>query len=118
MERGEGRLGCVIWLLLAAAVVYVGYVIIPVKLASSRFEDAMREEAAFGSNRGNPQIIQELLKTAQEQDIPLTKEQIEIVRTRESITISVEYQKTLSFLGLYEYVWKFNPVVERPLSQG
>ena len=117
-ERGEGRLGCVIWLLLAAAIIYVGWVVVPVKLAASRFEDVMREEAAFGSNRGNPQIIQELLKAAQEQEIPITKEQIEIVRTRESITISVQYQKTLSFLGLYEYVWKFNPVVERPLSFG
>jgi len=117
-QRGEGRLGCVIWLLLVAAVVYVGYVIVPVRLAASRFEDVMQEQAAFGSSRGNPEMIQDLLKAAQEQEIPLTKEQIEIVRTRESITISVQYQRTLSFLGLYQYVWKFNPVVQRPISVG
>jgi hypothetical protein len=108
----------VLWLLLAAVVVYVGYVILPVKLATSRFEDFMREEAAFGGNRGNPQIIAELLRKAGEENIPLTKEQIEIVRTRESITISAHYQVTLSFLGLYNYVWKLDPVVERPLVAG
>ena len=116
-QSGEGRLGCVIWLAIAAAIGYIAYVILPVKFATSRFEDFMREEAAFGSSKGNPQIIQELLATAREQNIPLTKEQIEIVRTRESITISVHYQVTLSFLGAYEYVWKFDPVVERPLIQ-
>ncbi len=97
------------------AIAYVAYVVLPAKFASSRFEDFMREEAAFGSSKGNPQIIQELLREAREQEIPLTKEQIEIVRTRESITISIHYELTLSFLGQFQYVWKHDPVVERPL---
>ncbi len=115
-QRGEGRVGCTLWTVLVVLVVYAGYIILPVRFASSRFEDFMREEAAFGSNKGNPQIVQELLSQARELDIPLTKEQIEIVRTRESITISVSYAVTLSFFGQIRYVWNFNPVVERPLQ--
>lgn len=118
-ERGEGRLGCVLWVLFVGLVAYAGYVIIPVKFAASRFQDFIAEEAAFGSNRGNAQIISEMLGKARELELPVTKEQIEITRTRESITIAAHYVVPVSFFfDQFRYEWRFDPLVERPLSAG
>ena len=114
--RGEGRLGCFLWLLLVALLAYGGFKIVPVKFAASRFEDFIAEEAAFAGSKGNPQIIQELLSQAQQLDLPVTKDQIEIKRTRESITIAAHYQVNVEFFGQTGFVWKFDPVVIRPSS--
>ena len=115
-ESGEGRLGCFLWILFAGLVVYAGVELVPVKFAASRFQDFMAEEAAFGSNKGNPQIVSEMVSQAHELDLPLTKEQVEIVRTRESITISAHYEVPINFFGQIHYLWKFSPIVERPLA--
>lgn len=76
----------------------------------------MKEEAAFAHLKGNARILQEILEQAKELELPLTKEQVQITRTKELITIVAEYQVTISFLGLYEYVWTFHPEVTRPVS--
>jgi hypothetical protein len=114
-ERGEGRLGCFLWVLLAGLIAYGAFKIIPVKFAASRFADFMNEESAFGYQKQNPTILRELLAQAQELELPITKEQIEITRTRELITIAVHYEVPIKFFGQLGFVWKFDPVVTRAL---
>jgi hypothetical protein len=114
---GYGRLGCFLWLAFAALLIYAGIKIVPVKFASARFEDFIAEEAAFAGSKGNPQIIQELLSQARELELPVTKDQLEIKRTREAITIAAHYEVPIEFFfGQLRYVWSFDPVVARPLS--
>ena len=47
--RGEGKVGCVIWLAIVALVAYGLFKIVPVKIANSSFEDFLTEQASFGS---------------------------------------------------------------------
>jgi len=115
-ESGKTNIGCVIWLLILALVGYALYKIVPVKIASSTFYDVMQEQAAFGSIKGVPQIEYEVLRRAEQLKIPVTKDNFKIKRTRESIKLEAHYEITIDFFnGLYKYVWKFDPVVERPL---
>ncbi len=113
--RGEGRLGCILWLAVLALVGYAGYKIIPVKVATSTFYDFMQEEASFASIRDVKQLRQEILAKAQELEIPVTDENLVIKRARESITIEAHYAITIDFFnGWKKYVWKFDQVVARP----
>jgi hypothetical protein len=112
--RGEGRIGCILWLAVLGLIGYGLYKIIPVKIATSTFYDFMQEEAAFGSVRDPKQLQKELLAKARELDIPVTEDNLTIKRTRENITIEAHYEITVEFFGWKKYVWKFDQVVSRP----
>jgi hypothetical protein len=114
--RGGANFGCIVWLVILAFVGYVLWKVVPVKIASSEFYDVMQEQASFGSIK-DPKFIEfEILRKADELKIPVTKDNLKIVRGRESITVEAHYQITIDFFnGAYKYVWKFDPIVQRPL---
>jgi hypothetical protein len=113
--RGEGRVGCVIWLAIVGLIGYSLFKIVPVKIANSTFEDFLTEEASFGSIKSAKQIENEILAKAKDLEIPVTIDNLTITRTREKITIEARYELTIVFFGgAYTYTWKRNPIVERP----
>jgi hypothetical protein len=114
--RGGANVGCIVWLLILGFVGYVLWKVVPVKIASSEFYDVMQEQAAFGSIK-DPKFIEfEILRKAQELKVPVTKDNLKITRSREAITVEAHYEITIDFFnGAYKYVWKFDPVVQRPL---
>ena len=118
--RGGGRssanIGCIVWLILLGIVGYLMWKIVPVKIATSEFYDTMQEQASFGSIK-DPKFIEfEILRKAEQLKLPVTKENLKITKSRESITVEAHYTITIDFFnGAYKYVWKFDPVVMRPL---
>ncbi len=114
--RGKVNVGCIVWLAILFLVGYSLYKIVPVKIATSEFYDAMQEQASFGSIKGIPQIEYAVLQKARELQLPIGKENLIIKRSKEAITIEAHYEMTIDFFnGFYKYVWKFDPVVSRPL---
>jgi hypothetical protein len=121
MERAKvGRrstnLGCIVWLVLLGVVGYLMWKIVPVKIATSEFYDTMQEQAAFGSIK-DPKFIEfEILRKAEQLRLPIKKENLKITKSRELIVVEAHYVITIDFFnGAYKYVWKFDPVVQRPL---
>lgn len=114
--RGKTNIGCIVWLAILFLVGYVLYKVVPVKIATSTFYDAMQEQASFGSIKGLGQIEYAVLQKARELELPITKENLIIKRSKEAITIEAHYEMTIDFFnGMYKYVWKLDPVVSRPL---
>jgi hypothetical protein len=76
----------------------------------------MQEQAAFGSIK-DPKFIEfEILRKADELRLPVKKENLKITKTHQSITVEAHYEVTIDFFGgAYKYLWKFDPVVIRPL---
>ena len=92
------------------------YKVVPVKVQSSAFQDFIQDESGFGSIKSVQQIEQEVLAKAKELDIPVRKENLTVKRTREYILIEAHYEITVDFFnGSYKYVWKFDPVAQRPI---
>ncbi|MGH9367584.1 MAG: hypothetical protein ACRD3M_07915 [Thermoanaerobaculia bacterium] len=114
--RGKTNIGCIVWLAIVILVGYVLWKVVPVKIATSTFYDAMQEQASFGSIKSVPQIEYAILQEARRLQLPVGKENLIIKKVKESITIEAHYEMTIDFFnGLYRYVWKFDPVVSRPL---
>lgn len=118
--RGGGRrgtnLGCMVWLVLLGIVGYLMWKVVPVKIATSEFYDTMQEQASFGSIKDVKFIEFEILRKAEQLKLPVTKENLKITKSREAITVEAHYVITIDFFnGAYKYVWKFDPVVIRPL---
>jgi hypothetical protein len=113
--RGAGNIGCLLWLIVLVAVGHVLWKVVPVKVRSSEFYDVMQEQASFGSIKSEAAIQYEVLRRAQELRIPVTKDNLKVIRSREAVTVEAHYQIPIEFFGgAYTYVWKFDPVVSRP----
>jgi hypothetical protein len=115
-SRGAVNFGCIVWLAILGLLGYGLYKIVPVKVANSNFYDFLQEEAGFGSIKSVHQLEYEILAKAKELNLPVGKDELTIKKSRESITIEAHYQMVIDFFnGAYKYVWKFDPVVARPL---
>jgi hypothetical protein len=113
--RGAGTIGCLFWLVLVVVIGHVLWKVVPVKIRASTFYDVMQEQASFGSIKSEHQIEYEILRRARELEIPVTKENLKVIRKRESVTVEAHYQIPIEFFGgAYKYVWKFDPIVSRP----
>lgn len=112
---GTGRVGCVIWLALLAIAVFVASKVVPVKMKTSEFYDAMTEQAQFGSIKGDASIQAELYRKAQELQLPLKKEDIVVRRDMGYVYVEVHYKLPIEFPIYGTYVWKEDDKVSRPL---
>ncbi|HEY7368964.1 MAG TPA: hypothetical protein VIA29_03690 [Thermoanaerobaculia bacterium] len=113
--RGKTNIGCIVWLGILVLVGYALIKIVPVKVATSTFYDTMQEQAGFGSIKPLHVIEHDVLMRAQELRLPVTKQNLKVRRSAREITIEAEYEITVEFAFGYKYVWKFHPVVSRPL---
>jgi hypothetical protein len=114
--RGGANVGCIVWLVILGLVGYVLMKVIPVKIATSEFYDTLQEQTSFGSIKDQKFIEYEILKKADELGLPIKKENLKITKTSNAMTVEAHYVITIEFFsGAYKYVWKFDPVVTRPL---
>lgn len=114
-ERGEGNLGCILWLLVLALAVLISWKMIPVKVNSAELADYMVEVAQFQAARTPPEDLKKLvLARASELGLPLTKENLTVVRTGDRIRMSAEYTVPVEFPG-YTYNWHFRHELDRPI---
>jgi hypothetical protein len=114
-ERGEGNLGCIVWVLLLAIGVLIAWKTIPVKVNSAELYDYMDELARFSAGKDSPEDIKKkLLARAGELRIPLSKEQVFVERSGDRIRMSVDYTVPVEFPG-YTYQWHFHHELDRPI---
>lgn len=114
-DAGTGRVGCAIWLALLAIGVLIAIKVVPVKMKTSSFYDAMEEQAQFGSIKGDGAIQNELFRKAQELQLPLKKEDIAVHRDMGYVYVEVHYQLPIEFPIYGTYVWHEDDKVQRPL---
>lgn len=114
-NRGEGRIGLLISLALLLAGVYSAYVLIPIKVRTYEFYDAMREEARFGAVRRRDQIVHDrLMKKARQLKIPLKGENLEITRDGGQYIVVAHYTIPVD-LAVYKTEWVYHERATAPL---
>jgi hypothetical protein len=114
-QRGEGNLGCIVWLLVLAIAVMISWKMIPVKVNNAELVDFMTEVAQFQSAQKTPEEISKIIiARAGELGIPLTKENITVTKTRDRVRMTVDYTMPVQFPG-YTYNWHFRHELDRPI---
>ena len=113
-RRGEGKLGCVIWLLLLLVFVMIAVKVIPIKMASAELYDFMEEQAMFAGRRKPIDLKKAILHRAKELDLPLTEKDIKVERHGGRIRMRASYVVEVDFPG-YTYNWHFEHYVDRPV---
>ena len=113
-ERGDGNVGCIVWLLVLVLVVAIGWKAIPVKIRTSQLYDYMVELSKFSAQAPPDDLELRILARARELELPVTKEGVLVQRIGDRIKLEAHYAVPLEYPG-YTYEWSFDHVVDRPI---
>jgi len=113
-RHGQGKIGCILWLLALAAVIGIAAKLIPIKIASAELSDFMEEQAMFAGRKGPEELKNRILSRAAQLDIPLKKKNLEVKRLGGRIRMRATYTIPVEFPG-YTYYWDFEHIIDRPV---
>ena len=115
-ERGDVPIGCLIGLVLigVAALVAIKAGPIMISIGELDSEISVLADRANRLDYNDKRIMRDILDKAQFLDLPVTKKDVKIERSRSRIKVTVEYQKEID-CGVYTSVWKKRHYEDRPL---
>lgn len=108
MRRGASKLGCLVSLLLFAAIGYFGVKIGEVYYDFYKFQDRMENEANFAAHRTDTQIRSHLVALADSLGLPPSAHIVNVRRVKNQIFIWANYYIPLEVPG-YIREFHFNP---------
>lgn len=117
-ERGEGRLGAIIWLLIVVAVVWASWKLLPVYYRNYNFSDRVVELArAPKYSHNDDRITQELIKAAQENllEAYINEKTCKINTMEVRRTIVCEYDRVVEVLPGIKHKFHFRNEADQPL---
>ena len=113
-ERGEGQMGCIFGLVLMAIGIFIAFKMVPVKVRAAEMRQEVVDQAKAGGMRSDARIMQALLRKAEDENLPVTEDNIVIHRTANTISVDVDYVVPVDFPG-YKYQWAFHHHAENPM---
>ncbi len=113
-QRGEGQMGCVVGLVVMLIAIFVAYKMVPIKVKAAELRQTVVDESKSAGTHNDDRIKKAILKTAEEQKLPVTQDNIKISRSSSEIAVTVEYVVPVVFPG-YTHQWKFRHHAENPI---
>lgn len=114
-ERGEGRVGLLVALVILGTAIFLAVKIIPVKIAAYEFRDYIEQQCRWGAVRqADSAVARAILEKAEELEIPLDQKNLKVERTRSEMIITCRYEQPID-LKLTTYLYKFDHKERAPL---
>ena len=113
-QAGEGKIGCIFWLLVVGALALVGWKMIPVKVATSELYDFMVEQAKWAGSTPPEQLQKGIVAEAKRLNLPVEAENVRVVSEGGRIKMSARFTVPIDF-PVRTYDWDFNLEVDRPI---
>jgi len=113
-ERGEGRLGCLVGLILLAIAVFIAWKMIPVKVKAAEMRQVVVDEAKAAGTHNDEKIKGAIMQKVFDTKLPVTEEDVHITRANGEITVDVEYDVPIDFPG-FTYKWHQHHHANNPI---
>ena len=114
-ERGEGRFGTFMALLVVLLGIYMGVKCVPVMINAYAFRDFLEEEARYAPmRRSDDEAKARILRKARELELPVSAKAIQYEKTSSRIDIKVKYTIPIE-TPVYTYQWNFDESVDLPI---
>lgn len=84
------------------------YRVAPVTIHNYQFKDALRELALFSQKATDAEIMDRVMALADENNIPLDRDDVQIRRSNAQLIIDVSYVETMKVLPGYDWVHQFD----------
>ena len=113
-QTGEGRSGCILWILLALLFALAASEIVPIKMASMKLEDFMKE-LAMTQPRGSKEFFEsEIFNKARSLDLEVPRKQIRVKKYPERVIMDVEFSAPIDILS-FTFDWDVKIHVDRDI---
>jgi hypothetical protein len=123
-QRGEGKFGCIVTLLVFGALIAVGYKAFPVYYGNSELVDACDFIASSAAKKPIETVEREVRDKARELAIPEAlkdKSAIHVTKTGEgeagTCIITLRYKRTIDFYGAYQLTVETNKRISKPIFE-
>jgi hypothetical protein len=113
-EAGDGKLGCILWGLLLAIGILIGWKAIPVKIATSELYDFMVEQAKWAGSTSAETLEKRIYDKAIQLNLPVDRRRVTAQKAGGTLRMRATFTVPLEFPG-YTYDWEFDLQVERPI---
>jgi hypothetical protein len=115
-QRGEGRVGFIIALVLVIGMIFVGLKVLPVRINAYQLEDTLREEARYASvNRNSDKEIKlRILEQAEALNLPLTAENVTIKRSKSEVIVRAQFVQPID-LKVTVYTYRYDGEQRAPV---
>ncbi|MEA2336787.1 MAG: hypothetical protein QOE82_794 [Thermoanaerobaculia bacterium] len=113
-QRGESQFGCLIGLILLGLAIFVAWKMIPVKVKTAELRQTVVNEAHSAGTHSDDRIRGAILAKARENNLPVTEQDVTIVRGNGEITVTCEYTVPIAFPG-YTYNWHLKHEERAPI---
>lgn len=116
MARGEGKAGCIIWVLILGFLGLAAYRIVPAKVSSMELEDYMEELAMRPDTASkNASFFEKQIKGRADQlRLPVDEKDIKISKTAKRIVMEVKYTVVIDLI-VFDYPMNFDLVLDRQI---
>lgn len=116
MARGEGKAGCIIWLLIVGFLGLAGYRFVPAQVAAMELEDYMEELALRQDTARKPDefFMKQIKGRADELRLPVKEENIKIKKSAKRVVMEVEFTVVIDLI-VYEYPKQFQIHIDRQI---
>lgn len=123
-QRGEGKVGCILSLLVLGLLSAAGYKAIPVYYADSELVDACDFIASAATRKPIETVEREVKDKARELGIPevlADKNAIRVVKTgvgeAGTCTITLRYKRKIDFYGAYQWTKVVDKRISKPIFE-
>lgn len=113
-QRGEGRLGLLLWLAVVILGGMIAYEAIPVRIRVAQLQDFMIEATERARFHNAESLRKNIVARAQELELPVGDEDVQVVLGSGQIKIDAAYTMHLEF-PFYTYVWNKEHHIDRPV---
>lgn len=111
-RAGRGKLGCLVLILVLAAIIYVGKDVGEVYWRFYQFRDAVEQEAQYGTTRTDDEIKRRLVALVDSLGLPdEASRRLQVRRSANRLVIETEYTEHID-VPLYKRDVKFAPSAE------
>ena len=113
-EKGEGNVGCLVGLIILAIALFIAWKMIPVKVKAAEIRQTVVDEAKSAGTHNDERIKKQIMLKVEQTGLPITEDDITIVRNSNAITVDVDYTVPIVFPG-YTYRWHQHHHAENPI---
>ena len=106
-QAGQGKIGCVLWVLAFTIAAMAAFKMIPVRIKVGELTDYASEQAKWAASQEAEKIRTRLHNKARELELPVAKEQIQVTRTSSKLQVRMNFMVPIEFPG-YTYEWNFD----------
>ncbi|MEM1202035.1 MAG: hypothetical protein AAGN66_02275 [Acidobacteriota bacterium] len=113
MAKGEGKLGCIIYVLLTFAIGFSAYKFVPLQVAKMELTDYMKEIALHNPRKKADWFERRIKDRAEDLGLPVERKNIKVKKGKR-IVIDVNYTVIVDLL-ITDYAWNVKIHMDREI---